>query len=110
VKALTRPGSESRIPPGAQPVVGDALDGSTFVAAVAPTDTFVPPSGLPIPARPRPPQFRTIDLVSAAASVAADVKAAVRPFAYVSVAPPAPVMKASRPHRRKRSGSSGTAG
>jgi uncharacterized protein YbjT (DUF2867 family) len=94
VKALTRPGSESRIPPGAQPVVGDALDGSTFVAAVAPTDTFVQLVGVAHPSPARARQFRTIDLVSAQASVAAAVKAAVRHFVYVSVAQPAPVMKA----------------
>jgi uncharacterized protein YbjT (DUF2867 family) len=94
VKALARPGSEGRLPRGARPVVGDALDGATFASAVPPADTFVQLVGVAHPSPAKASQFRTIDLVSARESVGAAVKAGVRHFVYVSVAQPAPVMKA----------------
>jgi uncharacterized protein YbjT (DUF2867 family) len=94
VRALARPGSERKLPPGALPVVGNALDGSTFAGAVKPADTFVQLVGVAHPSPAKASQFRTIDLVSARESVLAAVKAGARHFVYVSVAQPAPVMKA----------------
>jgi uncharacterized protein YbjT (DUF2867 family) len=93
VKALARPGSERTLPPGAQPIVGDALDGTTFAHGVAPADTFGQLIGVAHPRPAKAAQFRTIELVSARASVAAAVKAGVGHFVYLSVAQPAPVMK-----------------
>src|SRR5215831_3423834 len=42
VHALVRPGSEARLPPGATPVPGDALDAGSFAAAIPPRATIVP--------------------------------------------------------------------
>ncbi|MBV8857400.1 MAG: NAD(P)H-binding protein [Acidobacteria bacterium] len=94
VRALVRRGSESKLPEGCEAVAGDPLDESSFAAAVAPSDTFVQLVGVPRPSPAKARQFREIDLVSGRASVRAARAAGVRHFVYVSVAQPAPVMKA----------------
>lgn len=94
VRALVRRGSESKLPAGCEAVKGDPLDGSSFVDKVVPSDTFVQLVGVPRPSPAKARQFREIDLVSGRASVAAASAAGVRHFVYVSVAQPAPVMKA----------------
>jgi len=94
VRALVRGGSEGRLPAGVEAVVGDPLDGATFAAKVAPSDTFVQLVGVPRPSPAKARQFREIDLVSARASVEAARAASVGHFVYVSVAQPAPVMRA----------------
>ena len=75
---------------------GDPLDAKSFAARVAPSDTFVQLVGVPRPSPAKARQFREIDLVSGRASVEAARGAGVRHFVYVSVAQPAPVMKAYR--------------
>jgi uncharacterized protein YbjT (DUF2867 family) len=94
VRALVRRGSEGKLPAGAQAVVGDPLDESSFAGRVAPADTFVQLVGVPRPSPAKARQFREIDLVSGRASVGAARAAGVRHFVYVSVAQPAPVMRA----------------
>lgn len=94
VRALVREGSESKLPSGCEPVAGDPLDVSSFAGRVEPSDTFVQLVGVPRPSPAKARQFREIDLVSGRASVAAAREAGVRHFVYVSVAQPAPVMKA----------------
>jgi uncharacterized protein YbjT (DUF2867 family) len=94
VRALVRPESERNLPPGCTPVLGNALDQQTFSSRVQPSDTFVQLIGVPHPKPSKAGEFRTIDLVSVRASVAAAVEAKIRHFIYVSVAHPAPVMKA----------------
>jgi uncharacterized protein YbjT (DUF2867 family) len=94
VRALVRPGGESRLPPGCAAVHGDALDRRTFEAAVAPADTLVQLVGTPKPNPSKARQFREVDLVSARESAAAAAAAGVRHVVYVSVAQPAPVMRA----------------
>jgi len=94
VRALVRPGSESRLPAGCEPVRGDALDASTFAAGVRATDTFVQLVGVAHPSPAKAAQFRSIDLASARAGIEAARAAGVMHFVYVSVAHPAPVMKA----------------
>jgi uncharacterized protein YbjT (DUF2867 family) len=94
VRALVRRGSESKLPRGCGAVTGDPLDESSFAAAVAPSDTFVQLVGVPRPSPAKARQFREIDLVSGRASVGAARAAGVRHFVYVSVAQPAPLMKA----------------
>ena len=74
--------------------MGDPLDESSFAASVAPSDTFVQLVGVPRPSPAKAREFREIDLVSGRASVAAARDAGVKHFVYVSVAQPAPVMKA----------------
>jgi uncharacterized protein YbjT (DUF2867 family) len=94
VRALTRQASRSRLPPGATVVVGDALDSGGWVGDVAPADTFVHLIGTPHPSPAKAAQFKAVDLVSIEAAVRAATTAGVKHFVYVSVAHPAPVMKA----------------
>jgi uncharacterized protein YbjT (DUF2867 family) len=94
VHALARPGSEGRLPPGAQRVIGDALDEASFGGAIPPGATFVHLIGTPHPSPAKAAEFRRVDLASIRAAVAAARRAAVAHFVYVSVAHPAPVMHA----------------
>jgi len=94
VRALIRRGSESKLPRGITPILGDALEETSFAEHVAPADTFVHLIGVAHPSPAKADQFRSVDLASARAAVAAASAAAVRHFVYVSVAHPAPVMQA----------------
>src|SRR5689334_22601773 len=94
VRVLARAGSQKKVTPGAEAVLGDALDPATFSTAVSVDDTFVQLTGVAHPAPWKEPAFRAIDLVSLKASAAAAKSAGMRHFVYVSVAQPAPVMKA----------------
>jgi uncharacterized protein YbjT (DUF2867 family) len=94
VRALVRPGSERKLPAGCDVVVGNALDRTTFEAAIEPDSTFVQLVGVPHPSPAKAQQFYDIDLVSAKASIDAAAARRVDHFVYVSVAQPAPVMKA----------------
>jgi uncharacterized protein YbjT (DUF2867 family) len=98
VRALVRPGSERRLPPGATPVVGDALDAATYAHAIhgegGRCTTFVQLVGVAHPRPRKVAQFLTVDLASARAGMAAARQAGVPHFVYVSVAHPAPAMKA----------------
>ena len=94
VTALARLGSERKVPPGCRVVVGDALDASTFAHELRPTHTFVHLVGVAHPSPAKAKQFREIDLVAAKASIRAAASAGVEHFIYLSVAHPAPVMKA----------------
>jgi uncharacterized protein YbjT (DUF2867 family) len=94
VKALVRPGSESRLAPGATPVPGNALDRKSFESKVRPCDTYLQLVGVAHPSPSKAEEFRRIDLTSALASVKAARQAGVAHFVYLSVAQPAPAMKA----------------
>jgi uncharacterized protein YbjT (DUF2867 family) len=94
VIALVRPSARDRLPAGCEAVIGDALDRATFQHHVAPADTFVQLVGVAHPGPSKAAQFREVDLVSVTQSAAAAAQAGVRHFVYVSVAHPAPVMKA----------------
>lgn len=93
VRLLVRKGSESKAPPACSKVFGDPLKPESFAAHVAPSDTFVQLVGVPHPSPAKAEQFKSIDLVSARASILAAAQAGVSHFVYVSVAQPAPVMK-----------------
>jgi uncharacterized protein YbjT (DUF2867 family) len=94
VKALARPGSAARLAPGVEPVLGNALDASSFADAVPPSDTLVHLVGTPHPNPRKASEFDRVDLASVVAALAAAAKAGVGHFVYVSVAQPAPVMHA----------------
>jgi uncharacterized protein YbjT (DUF2867 family) len=94
VRALARRGSEARLPPGCEAVVGDALDRASFAHAVRPGDTFVQMVGTPHPNPRKAAEFERVDFMSARESVAAARAAGVAHFVYVSVAQPAPAMRA----------------
>jgi uncharacterized protein YbjT (DUF2867 family) len=94
VRALARPGSEGSLPAGVEVVLGDALRAETFADAIAPADTVVHLVGTPRPSPLKAAQFQAVDLASIRATVAAATKSSVRHLVYVSVAHPAPVMRA----------------
>jgi uncharacterized protein YbjT (DUF2867 family) len=94
VRALVRPGSEGKLPTGCEPVPGDALRLESFAHRIAPADTFVQLVGVSHPSPSKAALFRDVDLASAKASAEAAERAGVAHFVYVSVARPAPVMKA----------------
>lgn len=94
VRALVRPGSERRLPRGAEAVPGDPLDPGTFAAHVAPADTYLQLVGVPHPSPSKAALFRSVDLASAKASAEAARAASISHFVYVSVAHPAPAMRA----------------
>ena len=101
VRALVRPGSERKLPPGCESVLGDALDASSFLERVSPCDTFVQLVGVSHPSPAKAPEFRTVDRAACRAGVEAARSAGVHHFVYVSVAQPAPVMKAYVAARRE---------
>jgi uncharacterized protein YbjT (DUF2867 family) len=94
VRALVREGSKAKLPSGCEEVVGNALDEKTFASRVAPADTFLQLIGVAHPSPAKAAEFRAVDLASAGASARAAASADVAHFVYVSVAQPAPVMKA----------------
>ncbi|HUI77236.1 MAG TPA: NAD(P)H-binding protein [Bryobacteraceae bacterium] len=110
VRGLARRGSESRLPAGCEPAIGDPLDAPSYRDRVAPADTFVQLVGVSHPSPAKAAEFRSVDLVSAKAGVEAAVSAGVRHFVYVSVAHPAPVMReyiAARTEAEEAIGASG---
>jgi uncharacterized protein YbjT (DUF2867 family) len=94
VRALARPGSESKLSAGCQPVIGNALDSASYQDEIAPAETFIHLVGVAHPGPSKGQQFRDIDLKGIECAVAAATFARVRHFIYVSVAHPAPVMQA----------------
>lgn len=94
VRGLVRPGSTGRLPAGAVEVFGNALDAASFTASIPPADTLVHLVGTPHPSPLKARQFREVDLVSVRAAVSAVAHSTVRHFIYLSVAHPAPVMRA----------------
>jgi uncharacterized protein YbjT (DUF2867 family) len=94
VRALTRPGSEAKLPANCVRVLGNALDPSTYHEHIDHADTFVQLVGVAHPSPSKAAQFRSVDLVACRGAVQAAKHAGVQHFVYVSVAQPAPVMKA----------------
>lgn len=94
-RTIVRPQSTGKVPAGCRTVVADVLDAASFRSAIAPADTFIHLTGTPKPAPWKEREFRTLDGPSLHASVdAAAQSGSVRHFIYVSVAHPAPVMRA----------------
>lgn len=94
VKALVREASLGKLPQGAQAVFGDPLSAESIRQHVMPADTFVQLVGVAHPNPSKASQFRTIDQAAGCAGAEAAALSGIRHFVYVSVAQPAPVMKA----------------
>ena len=100
VRVLVRARAEGKIARGAEAVAGNPLDPASVAAAMGDADTVVHLVGVPKPSPAKAAQFRAIDLVSIQATVAAMAErvrrgGAARPhLVYLSVAQPAPVMRA----------------
>jgi uncharacterized protein YbjT (DUF2867 family) len=93
VRALVRAGSEKKVPPGCEPVSGNALDPNTYQESISPSDTFVQLVGVAHPSPSKATEFQAIDRTSALGAVAAAKQSGVQHFVYLSVAQPAPLMK-----------------
>lgn len=94
VCALVRPGSESKLPPGCEVVLGNALEKESYRQNLRAQDTLVHLVGVSHPSVWKAAEFRRVDVASVQAAVAAAVETRVGHFVYVSVAHPAPVMHA----------------
>jgi uncharacterized protein YbjT (DUF2867 family) len=93
VRALVRPGSEKKLPPGCEAVTGDALDSASYGERVRPAHTFVQLVGVHHPSPAKAAEFKTVDRVAALGAIEAARQAEIRHFIYLSVAHPAPLMK-----------------
>jgi uncharacterized protein YbjT (DUF2867 family) len=95
VIALVRPGSENRLPGAAcRPVLGDALDGNSYLQHLRSGDTFIQLVGVAHPSPAKAKEFVAIDQRSGMEAIRAAKRAGVGHFIYVSVAHPAPAMHA----------------
>jgi uncharacterized protein YbjT (DUF2867 family) len=94
VRGLTREASKGRVAAGAEPIVGNALDAASVAAALRPEDAIVHLVGTPHPSPAKAKEFVAVDLASIRAAVQAAREVGVSHFVYVSVAQPAPVMRA----------------
>ena len=94
VRVLTRKESAKRVPAGGEPVVGDALDAESVTAALRADDSVIHLVGTPHPSPAKTEQFKHVDLVSIRATVAAAQRVAIYDLVYISVAQPAPIMRA----------------
>ncbi|MGH9538040.1 MAG: SDR family oxidoreductase [Terriglobales bacterium] len=94
VRALVRSGSEKKLPPGCQAIIGNALDAGSYAARIAPADTFIQLVGVSHPNPSKAAEFRKVDLAAGRGAIQAASAAGISHFIYVSVAQPAPVMKA----------------
>src|SRR5215475_2392565 len=94
VSALVRPHSQSKLPSGCDAIPGNALDASSYRDRIRPATTFVQLVGVAHPSPAKAAEFRCIDLVAGREAVIAAVHAGIQHFVYVSVAQPAPMMKA----------------
>jgi uncharacterized protein YbjT (DUF2867 family) len=101
VRALARTKSVARLAAGCEPAAGDALDGPSYAARVAGCDTFVHLVGITHPNPFKAGQFREIDLQSLRIALANAQAGGVAHFLYMSVAQPAPIMKAYIAVRRE---------
>jgi uncharacterized protein YbjT (DUF2867 family) len=70
------------------------MDGKSYSSHIAPADTFVQLVGVSHPNPSKAAEFRRIDLASGQGAIDAAQAAGVRHFVYISVAHPAPIMKA----------------
>jgi uncharacterized protein YbjT (DUF2867 family) len=75
-------------------VTGDALVAATYADAVPPGATFVHLVGVAHPSPKKAREFRDVDLASLKAALVATKAARAEHVVYLSVAHPAPVMKA----------------
>jgi uncharacterized protein YbjT (DUF2867 family) len=101
VRAVARARSLDKLPPGCTAVEGDALSTASLAHLVGDADTLVQLVGVAHPSPRKAKQFRSVDLASAHAAIDVACRAVVEHFVYVSVAHPAPVMRAYVETRRE---------
>ena len=102
VIALTRKGSEHKIPAGAEIVIGNPFDADTFLQYVPAGCVYVQLLGVAHPSPKKAKQFIEIDLRSVKTSADASVLAGVSHFIYLSVAmSPSKIMHAYQQVRKE---------
>jgi uncharacterized protein YbjT (DUF2867 family) len=94
VRVIARAESINRVPQGAVAVTGDVLNEGFLVAALRPGDTVVHLVGTPHPNPAKAAEFVRVDLASIGALVSAIRRVPIVHLVYVSVAQPAPIMRA----------------
>ena len=94
VTVVVRKGSESKVPPGCVGFTANVLDGDTYADRVTSEHTFVQLVGVPHPSPAKAQQFLDIDRKSAMEAIRVAREKNLKHFIYMSVAHPAPVMKA----------------
>jgi uncharacterized protein YbjT (DUF2867 family) len=94
VRALVRPSSVARLAPRTRPVVGDALEPAAWSSAIRPGDVVVQLVGVAHPSPRKAPDFERLDRVSAETTARIAGAAGAARLVYVSVAQPAPIMRA----------------
>lgn len=94
VTALVRQSSKDKLPAGCRAIVGDALDGDSYRAGVMGAQTFIHLVGVSHPSPAKAREFVAIDGRAALEAIRVARLASVSHFIYLSVAHPAPVMKA----------------
>ena len=71
VRALVRSGSENKLLPGCEAIIGNALDANSYASQISPSDTFVQLVGVAHPSPAKANEFRQIDFVSASGAIRA---------------------------------------
>lgn len=94
VCALVRPGSADRVARGAQVTELNVFSEDDIFNALRADSTLIHLVGTPHPNPRKAEEFMRVDLASVRASAGAALRANIAHFIYVSVAQPAPVMKA----------------
>jgi uncharacterized protein YbjT (DUF2867 family) len=94
VFAIAREQSVSKVPSTCTPIPGDVLKAVTYQERIPSGGIFVHLVGVAHPAPWKGALFQSVDLVSVEQSVAAAKHSLAEHFVFVSVAHPAPVMKA----------------
>lgn len=100
VRALARPQSAAKLPSGAKHEIGDPLT-DRYLDGVRGCEAFVHLVGVSHPSPAKSAQFLSIDLTALRAAVQVAGAASVRHFLFISVAHPAPLMKAYIAVRRE---------
>jgi nucleoside-diphosphate-sugar epimerase len=93
VHALSRKGSEHKIPSGCNIIIGNALDSNTYKEKISPCETFIHLIGVSNPLPAQKNRFENVDLASVNEALEAVKDSTVKHFIYISVANPAPIMK-----------------
>ena len=93
VHALAHTGSFERLPTGCHPVIGNAVSGG-YESEVPMGCTFVHLVGVSHPSPAKAAEFKSVDLAALRIAVAAAQSRRSEHFVFVSVAHPAPAMKA----------------
>ena len=94
LKAVVRPGSETKLPAHIAPIVVNPLHEGSYTQSIRGCDTLIHLIGVPHPSPAKAAQFRAIDLPSVRVAIKAAHDAGITHFIYLSVAQPAPMMEA----------------